>query len=35
MPLTPDQALEKNKGKLHLQLDTAIQDLLAEVEEAF
>jgi hypothetical protein len=34
MPLTPDEALKKNKGKLHLQLDRAIQDLLAEVEEA-
>ena len=34
MPLTPDQAIEKNKGKIHLQLDRAIQDLLAEVEEA-
>ena len=34
MPLTPHEALEKNKGKLHLQLDRAIQDLLAELEEA-
>jgi hypothetical protein len=34
MPLTPDEALEKNKGKKHIQLDRAIQDLLAEVEEA-
>ena len=34
MPLTPGEALKKNKGKVHLQLDRAIQDLLAEVEEA-
>jgi hypothetical protein len=34
MPLTPDEAIEKNKGKRHLQLERAIQDLLAEVEEA-
>jgi hypothetical protein len=34
MPLTPDQALEKNQGKKHLQLDRAVEDLLAEVEEA-
>jgi hypothetical protein len=34
MPLTPDQALEKNRGKEHLQLDRAIQDLLVEAEEA-
>jgi hypothetical protein len=34
MPLTPAEALEKNKGKVHLQFDRAIQDLLAEVEEA-
>jgi hypothetical protein len=34
MPLTPAEALEKNKGKLHIQLDRAIQDLLVEVEEA-
>ncbi len=34
MPLTPDEALKKNKGKIHLQMDRAIQDLVAEVEEA-
>jgi hypothetical protein len=34
MPLTPEKAIEKNKGKIHLQLERAIQDLLAEVEEA-
>jgi hypothetical protein len=34
MPLTPDEAIEMNKGKVHLQLERAIQDLLAEVEEA-
>jgi hypothetical protein len=34
MPLTPDEVLKQNKGKVHLQLDRAIQDLLAEAEEA-
>jgi hypothetical protein len=34
MPMTPDEAIEKNKGKIHLQHERAIQDLLAEVEEA-
>jgi hypothetical protein len=34
MPITPDEAIEKNKGKIHLQHDRAIQVLLAEVEEA-
>jgi hypothetical protein len=34
MPLTPNEAIEKNKGKQGLQLERAIQDLLAEVEEA-
>jgi hypothetical protein len=34
MPLTPIQAMEKNKGKLHIQLDRAIEVLLAEAEEA-
>jgi hypothetical protein len=34
MPLTPDQALQKNKGKKGIQLDRAIEDLLAEAEEA-
>jgi hypothetical protein len=34
MPLTPDQAIEKNQGKKRLQLERATRDLLAEVEEA-
>jgi hypothetical protein len=34
MPLTPDEAIEKNKGKKNLQFERAIQDLLVEVEEA-
>jgi hypothetical protein len=34
MPLTPDEALKKNKGKIHLQLDRAIRDLVAEAEAA-
>jgi hypothetical protein len=34
MPLTPDDAIERNKGKKNLQFERAIQDLAAEVEEA-
>jgi hypothetical protein len=34
MPLTPDEAIEKNKGKTHLQLARAIRDLVIEVEAA-
>ena len=34
MPLTPDEAMKKNKGKNHPQLDRAIQALLIEVESA-
>lgn len=34
MPLTPKQALEKNKDKKHIQMDRAIENLLAEAEEA-
>ena len=34
MPLTPGQAIEKNQGKRFLQLERAIQTLLAEAEEA-
>jgi hypothetical protein len=34
MPLTPAEAIERNKGKSRLQLGRAIRDLLAEVEEA-
>jgi hypothetical protein len=34
MPLSPEEAREKNKGKVRLQLARAIQNLLVEVEEA-
>jgi hypothetical protein len=34
MPLTPHEAIEKNKGKKNLQFERAIQNLLVEVEEA-
>jgi hypothetical protein len=34
MPLTPAEALERNKGKSRLQLARAIRDLLAEVDDA-
>jgi hypothetical protein len=34
MPLTPDEAMEKNKGKTNLQYERAVQDLTAEVEKA-
>ena len=34
MPLTPDEALKKNKGEAHSQLDRAIQKLIIEVEAA-
>jgi hypothetical protein len=34
MPLTPDEVMRKNMGKIHLQLDRAIQALLSEAEEA-
>jgi hypothetical protein len=34
MPLTPAQALEKNKGRKNLQFERAIQQLLAEFDEA-
>ncbi len=34
MPLTPREALEMNKGKVHLQHERAIQALQLEVEEA-
>jgi hypothetical protein len=34
MPLTPDEAIEKNKGKKNLQFERAIRDLLFELEEA-
>ena len=34
MPLTPDEANTKNKGKINLQGERAIRALLAEVEES-
>jgi hypothetical protein len=34
MPVTPDEAIEKNQGKAHLQRERGIQKLLAEIEEA-
>jgi hypothetical protein len=34
MPLTPDEAIEKNEGKVQSQLDRAIRDLLIDVEAA-
>jgi hypothetical protein len=34
MPLTPHEAIEKNKGKKNLQFERAIGDLLVELEEA-
>jgi hypothetical protein len=34
MPMTPDEALEKNRGRTNLQYERAIQALLAEAEVA-
>src|SRR5271167_1569501 len=34
MPLTPDEAFDKNRGKKNLQFERAVQDLLVEVEKA-
>jgi hypothetical protein len=34
MPLTPDEALEKNRGRTNLQFERAVQALLVEAEEA-
>ena len=34
MPLTPDEALEKNRGRTNLQYERAVQALLIEAEEA-
>jgi hypothetical protein len=34
MPLTPDEALEKNRGRTNLQYERAVQALLVEAEEA-
>ena len=34
MPLTPDEALEKNRGRTNLQYERAVKALLAEAEEA-
>jgi hypothetical protein len=34
MPLTPDEALEKNRGRKNLQYERAVQALMVEAEEA-
>lgn len=34
MPLTPDEALEKNRGRTNLQYERAVNALQAEAEEA-
>jgi hypothetical protein len=34
MPLTPDEALDKNRGKKDLQFKRAVQDLVVEVGKA-
>src|SRR3954465_13215022 len=34
MPLTPDEALDKNRGKKDLQFERAVQELAVEVEKA-
>jgi hypothetical protein len=34
MPLTPDEALDKNRGKKDLQFERAVQNLAVEVGEA-
>ena len=34
MPLTPDEALERNRGRKNLQYERAVQALLVEAEEA-
>jgi hypothetical protein len=34
MPLTPDEALEKNRGRTNLQYERAVKALLVEAEEA-
>ena len=34
MPLTPDEALERNRGRKNLQDERAVQALLVEAEEA-
>jgi hypothetical protein len=34
MPLTPDEAIDKNRGKRNLQFERAVQDLTVEVEKA-
>ncbi len=34
MPLTPDEAREKNRGRTNLQFERAVQALLAEAEDA-
>lgn len=34
MPMTPDEALEKNRGRTNLQYERAVQALLVEADEA-
>jgi hypothetical protein len=34
IPMTPDEALEKNRGRTNLQYERAVQALLVEAEEA-
>ena len=34
MPLTPDEALAKNRGRKNLQYERAVQALMVEAEEA-
>ena len=34
MPLTPHEALDKNRGKKNLQFERAVQEVLVEVERA-
>ena len=34
MSMTPDEALDKNRGKKNLQFERAVQDLMVEVEKA-
>jgi hypothetical protein len=34
MPLTPDEAIDRNRGKKNLQFERAVRDLTVEVEKA-
>ena len=34
MPLTPDEAIERNNGKKNLQFERTVRDLTVEVEKA-